>query len=374
MSTTETTRHYGFIDALRGYAILAVMVVHSSQIASDLPETAKLLANQGARGVQLFFVVSALTLIMSWRARHDGLLPFYLRRFFRIAPMFWLGILFFLWLDGYSPRHFAPNGISEITVLLTVFFLHGWHPETMTSVVPGGWSIAVEMAFYAIFPLLVSFIRSWKSATFAIVIASVLGNLMLGIFWVFRGRFWHDIPDDLIATFLTLWFPAQLQVFIIGFLLYYFLFNKKYHLSALQLKAFLFVDALIMVALAIYPVPARIIGVSLYLFYGLCFGVFAYCLANGAARWLINAPVRYLGQISFSAYLWHFAVIESSQKLNISGLSPLDFFTTSRGLVFFIEYLIFVIVTTTLFSTLTYRYIERPMILLGNRVIKKITP
>lgn len=104
--------HFGFIDALRGYAILLVMAVHSSQISTAWIGTGKQIVDQGARGVQLFFVASALTLIMSWQTRRDGVLAFYARRFFRIAPMFWLGIVFFVWLDGFGPRYFAPNGIS----------------------------------------------------------------------------------------------------------------------------------------------------------------------------------------------------------------------------------------------------------------------
>ena len=105
------------------------------------------LVDQGARGVQLFFVASALTLVMSWTSRNDGALRFYVRRLFRIAPMFWLGIAFFVWLDGFGPRYFSLKGIDETHVILTSIFLHGWHPEYITSLVHGEWSIAVEMVF-----------------------------------------------------------------------------------------------------------------------------------------------------------------------------------------------------------------------------------
>ena len=66
------TRHLDYIDALRGYAILGVVAVHASIAVPDLEWPLRFLAEQGARGVQLFFVVSALTLMLSWHARDDG--------------------------------------------------------------------------------------------------------------------------------------------------------------------------------------------------------------------------------------------------------------------------------------------------------------
>ncbi len=62
-------KKYAYIDALRGLAIFGVLLVHSSQqlkldntlLGSFLP--------LGARGVQLFYIASALTLCMSWDSR-----------------------------------------------------------------------------------------------------------------------------------------------------------------------------------------------------------------------------------------------------------------------------------------------------------------
>ena len=40
---------------------------------------------------------------MSWHARSDGTYPFYIRRLFRIAPMFWLAIPFYIMIQWWSP-------------------------------------------------------------------------------------------------------------------------------------------------------------------------------------------------------------------------------------------------------------------------------
>ena len=148
-----------------------MILVHVSQAVPDLPHQLRLLADQGARGVQLFFVVSALTLMLSWHRRHDGVLPFYIRRLFRIAPVFWLAIAGFLLLDGFDPRYWAPHGIDWRHVLATLTFQHGWHPATITSVVPGGWTIAVEMTFYAMFPIIASVSRRWWHAALLFVLS-----------------------------------------------------------------------------------------------------------------------------------------------------------------------------------------------------------
>ncbi len=363
------TRHYDFIDALRGYAILAVMAVHASQAAPDLLGVGRLLVDQGARGVQLFFVASALTLVLSWNSRNDGVIPFYLRRLFRIAPMFWLGILFFLWLDGFGPRYFAPNGINGVSVLLTALFLHGWLPETITSVVPGGWSIAVEMTFYLMFPLFMLLVRGWRSA-FVFFLSSVfISKLVFDYFWNHRAVYWPDVSDALVSTFLNLWFPTQLPVFAVGFLLFFFIRDCKGFISKPWLNALLFASVLSMVALALKPELAGKFRLNTYTAYGVCFGVFAFCLADGAAKWLVNAPVRYLGKISFSAYLWHFAVLGTVGKLAAIGINPLSLMAATRGTLFFFEFFAYVVLVTGILSALTYKFVERPMIKVGNKII-----
>lgn len=89
-------KKYDYIDALRGIAIALVVLVHASQSVKPLSDVLMRVMTEGARGVQLFYIASAITLCMSWSARREGDLrpvrDFYLRRIFRIAPMFYLGM------------------------------------------------------------------------------------------------------------------------------------------------------------------------------------------------------------------------------------------------------------------------------------------
>lgn len=114
--------HYRYIDALRGYAILLVILVHSSQHVPNFDGLIWDVSIQGARGVQLFFVVSAFTLMMSWSRRNDGSVNFYLRRLFRIAPMFWSAIVVYSVYNGVRYGFLLPDVPDVGDVLLSFFF------------------------------------------------------------------------------------------------------------------------------------------------------------------------------------------------------------------------------------------------------------
>ena len=348
--------HFDYIDALRGYAILSVMAVHASQaFTKDYPLSAdfRSVLNQGARGVQLFFVASALTLLMSYYAKNEGVLRFYARRVFRIAPMFWLGIIFFVWADGYGPRYWA-------------------HPDFINSVVPGGWSIAVEMTFYILFPFLALHISNLKSAASIFAAAIILKLISNQYFYPAATVLWPNISLGLIYSFNFSWFPNQLPVFLIGFMLYFIIRDGKSYFNKRTIIFILLADLFIMLELAF---NANWLGTFIHIPYGLCFGVFAFCLATGACNWLVNAPIRYLGKVSFSAYLWHFAVLFSIPSLNESlsliKLDPLGLKSIQLPPIHYIEFFVFVVTTTTILSTITYQLVEQPMIRFGSRLLRK---
>ncbi len=90
----RTTGHLPYIDALRGLAIFGVLLAHVWNLVKPDNALLDFLGLHGARGVQLFYVVSALTLLMS-REKRQGkeqapTRNFFIRRFFRIAPLYWV--------------------------------------------------------------------------------------------------------------------------------------------------------------------------------------------------------------------------------------------------------------------------------------------
>ncbi len=90
-------KKYEYIDSLRGIAILLVILTHVRQHLRFFPELINQITLDGHLGVQLFFIVSAFTLTMSYYSRineQNKTKNFFIRRFFIIVPLYYLAIVF----------------------------------------------------------------------------------------------------------------------------------------------------------------------------------------------------------------------------------------------------------------------------------------
>lgn len=356
-----------YIDALRGYAILGVVLVHTEQWTPVQNEIAKLVCANGARGVQLFFLTSALALMLSLDARsaleRRPMLNFFVRRFFRIAPMFYVGVTLYLALWGFAPRYWAPEGLRPWFVVVTALFLHGWHPETITSVVPGGWSIAVETTFYLLLPWLHRHVR--KVATgLALFVASVMLEKAAAQ-WL-APLLCPPYPPDKIwiaGAFRGLWFFAQLPIFCLG-VIAYFLHrpgnappNRPLGWSCLALALLLAVSWLRPTTLFEMLSPSVLFGgVSL---------LFAQALRETQSKILSNRLVVGLGRISFSLYLLHFAVLHFFREQWPTGLNLSQPWALPTALAL-------VLCVSSAVAFLTYKLIEQPGIRAGQCLIDRI--
>ncbi len=382
--------HFGYIDTVRGLAFFAVLVLHTGLSVGPFPGKDLL---QGGYGVQLFFLASAITLCHSMAERRRSepfpVFYFYLRRWFRIAPLFWFGMVLYWTIPAIIPRfwllQWAPQGVHPSYFVLTALFLQGWHPCTFDSIVPGGWSIAVEMTFYIFFPLLFCWLKNAKRAMAAVVLAVLYLKLLdhvgatnsHSLISELRAHLYPGTTDAAWNFFISLWFPAQLPVFIVGFLAYHLIKSEFVNQAARDpfWANCLFFFCLVFLA-GLFRGQARgFIPNFMMIVFALAAMILA--MSGGALRWLINPWTRYLGKISFSGYLMHFAALGITLRLfgiHLTGASQaMDAGSSAANLLLFLKLLAVSLGLTVIISTITYHLIEKPGIALGRKLIQWLT-
>jgi len=364
--------HLEFVDALRGLALLGVVLVHTSQWVAGLsPVTAEIMG-YGGFGVHLFFVTSAFTLFVSLHRRSGSeahpTVNYFLRRFFRIAPLFWLAILFYVKWNGTGPQYWAPHGITPMSVLATAAFVHGWSATVINSVVPGGWSIAVEMNFYLLVPFLFTRLTNLRRCLW-FFIACVVGQWAVNA--AMRPVFVRLLaPDEQYLADLmhALWLPTQLPVFAAGFALYYVLApsfaRPQGDISPASRDDRPSAGLVLVTALAVVA-QLRLAPPST--FAGSMFAILAAGLAFRPSWLLVNAGTRYLGVISYSGYIVHFAVLDVAGRV-IRHFTVLPGYPLTHLAVLYAA----VMLGTILIATATTRLIEDPARQLGRLLIASL--
>ena len=360
-------KKFDFVDALRGVAVLAVLLVHTGMLTSAQTGWAGELIGQGAKGVQLFYVMSAFTLFLSLDRRNRGeaypTTNFFIRRFFRIAPLFYVAVPFYLWKDGMGPRYWAPHGITAWHVVSVFTFTNGWHPETINGIVSGGWSVAIEMMFYLVVPLCFAYVTTLRRAVALVAASFVIGMGVSLATFIYLSP--HYPPDQryLVASFASLfWLPAEVSVFCLGFVLF-FVFKKidpKNPRNVARGMRCIWTSAAVMLALAFIRLPAR------HFAYGVAFVLLAYGLMLSSNRIIVNKFTCLVGKVSYSMYLVQFAAMAILEKTVSAGVRE------GKGLLVFLAFYGLFVIVTLLISMATYRFIEQPGRLLGKKLIEKL--
>jgi peptidoglycan/LPS O-acetylase OafA/YrhL len=363
MSQLVEVKKYAYIDALRGIAVLGTLMVHCSiyeKGINNFGDFFKDFASFGAFGVQLFFLLSGLTLFLSSKDNRQNekhqTLNFYVRRFFRIAPLFYFAILIYIITYFYG----APNwwldksGLSIKDLLFpTLFFINSFHPNYINSLMPGGWSIAVEMIFYLILPLLFKFINSISRAHWLFFISLII--YIVTNYFLINHQLVKD--KDLWNSFCYFSFFSQLPIFCLGILLYFYIKeeNMSNVFSAKSQLPLFFIIILLIFNVILNFIPIHVL-ISSYFF------ALVFIISSKKNIIFENKILIFIGKISYSMYLFHYVMLFVMWKLNL--LDLID----SQLLNFVFRFFILLLFTIIL-SYFTYKYIELPFIKLGKKVI-----
>ena len=156
----------------RAIAILLVVMVHvwlfviAPAVSTLSPGSLALfrLADAGAAGVGLFFVISGYLLNLLYSASKFSPKVYWMRRLARIYPawIFWTLVavaaaisvqVFGLSVSPYGASVVPDSPLNVLLLVLHLLFLGFLMPSIWNSVIPGGWSIQAEIFNYALFPL-----------------------------------------------------------------------------------------------------------------------------------------------------------------------------------------------------------------------------
>lgn len=373
-----TTFHRTHIDCLRGYAILMVIACHTAALFSDLPWRFRQVVSSGWHGVQLFFVASTFTLLMSYERellRHGRVnwTDFFIRRFCRIAPAYYLAAVVYELIGN-------NNNITLIGTAIFAAFLNAWVPYSMgQSLVPGAWSISVEFTFYLLFPLIATYFHTRLRAALLLAV-----SVMVAV--VVNAQLIAALPtaglEHRPTQFVYFGFSNQFTVFALANFAYLVVYTPVCRLPVAVAagKTFLrYRNLALLVALGVLAVTPYLPLPQVFLpgnglppafwWSAIWLAVVSVAVSTDRPWWLVNPLIARIGQVSFSAYLWHFAVLDGIRYTPLK--SVLDGVSGSVAILLFPLVFAVVALITYCVAYLTFRFVETPGIDLGKRIIQQ---
>ncbi|MBX4924570.1 acyltransferase [Rhizobium binae] len=277
-----------YIPSLHGLRGIAALLVVQAHIGLIFPGTAQHLMTMGSEAVGLFFALSGFLMAHLYGSRpvtRENILDFLVSRFARIYPVYLVAVLLVAMLSGMPSLNFVQPIVGGTDFVRHIFLLGS------SGVF---WSIPPEIQFYLLFPLLWLCLarpqrHSGMIAGFAIVVV-VDGLLELpgpGILLLSKlPYFLFGALAGAMHSHWERWTPSALTGIVTLFLLAVFfayrhvLPNFSPEFWSLQSAA----AAAVIVALVARQPPI-------------------------AGRVLAAAPLRFLGTISFSLYLFHVPIM-----------------------------------------------------------------
>jgi|WetSurMetagenome_2_1015567.scaffolds.fasta_scaffold04099_2 peptidoglycan/LPS O-acetylase OafA/YrhL len=308
-------------DGFRGVAILLVFGFHYYALfLSPNLATSNLLSiifYSGAYGVQLFFVLSAYLL---FRPQYQYLISgqsqtpishFLLRRFLRIAPLYYLCLLCVAYI--LEPKYLTIESFHHL--LAHFLFVHNFFSKTEYSIIDVAWSLGVEFIFYFILILLTTLLFKLRILNYKIrIIFYALIMLSLVIIVLKFSSNTNVVPIASMVSFL-----CGLGAAIIAT-----------HISKLKCNRFLLTGFGVVILIVVYNIHSSLshnnYPILFHVFFILHLPIISVCYAAliiiasqqdyvlyPIFSWL---PLRIIGLFSYEIYLVHFIILGfAPQKL-----------------------------------------------------------
>ncbi len=416
------------LDGVRACAILMVIAFHINWINTNgsgrnflklwdwrSNPLASSVAIAGGTGVTLFFVLSGFLLFLPYAKAllFGGRWPlartFYVRRALRIMPGYYLSLVILILVSAH--QYLRRANLSN-TALFFTFFMDS-SPQTFRQLNGPYWTLATEWQFYMVLPLLalgvLLLVRQVRlERRLRAVTCCLLGIIAGGLCVRLAGEYFQSNPT---ATFLlprpalniilffaygqTGKYTEDFAVGMLGALIYTYAQNQSPESGFVRrlrsLSLWLWgAGILILVFSAIWhfqankPTPAWpflnpimpyfdwLSEMLLAIGYGMCIIAILFG-PRELQRPFAWRPLRWIGLISYSLYIWHlpFLILLQSRILPRLGLGNPPAYSLHAYLGYSLNWLWALLVILP-FCTLTYIFIEKPGIKLGDRWRKAI--
>ena len=338
--TDNASRRIAQFDGLRALAFIAVFSHHALKIPLLW------------MGVDLFFVLSGFLITANLLRSADtctvgsSIRVFFFRRLIRIAPPYFLTLALVLAISLKS----VPQGDIAWYVAFASNIRDVFWPA-LDGPLNSMWSVAVEEQFYLLWPLMVLFIpRRWLPLCFVALVPLAAGARLVasgyGVDAVYRLM--PCRMDLLAAGALLAWvddrYPAALRRFRFRLVVVAFLSLAVFAGLALSRSGF---------RTSKNTTEFNILGFALLtLLFASVIGAVRTLERGLTLRFLNLRPLQWLGMVSYGCYLIHLLALELVGRI-IPGVVP----RAAAGFVL-----------TLLVAALSWRFIERPLQRLKNRV------
>lgn len=277
-----------WLDSIRGIACLIVLFAH---IFSTVPTVGVLVSGCGKIGVWLFFILSGFWMYYPYCVQQktfdmNDTLAFYIKRIFRIYPMYMVVLTVCIFL-GY---------IDKMQFVKHLLLLQGWGHF---------WAIPVEMKFYLIAPVIL-FVFTRIKAKHSVILSAVMA-IILAVRFPFT-----TYNENSICLF---WY---LPVFLLGMCTAYLYVHMKRRKNRIfDVVAGCLSICLIMIIPGVRELIWKIEPdgylQNKYLFIGTIWSIMIICIVN--SRYIHSVLeeakiLQWIGKISYSIYLIHFVVLQ----------------------------------------------------------------
>jgi peptidoglycan/LPS O-acetylase OafA/YrhL len=357
LNRTSNISHRGYLPTLDGWraiAIVGVILCHDS-LHTLGPLSTKWFYLEGRKGVDVFFAISGILicsrLLEEERLRgRISLRNFYVRRAFRILPAAFVFLVVIALLNAMG-RIIVHRGEWFGAILFCRNYLSLIHlkaadpPAWFTG---HFWSLSVEEHFYFLLPgILVLFRGRSRILVLSALTILVIGNR--GLQLLTRPydliQFHTDVRLDalLIPALLTIIIRTMSERGILYKVLRYWPLFAVLTIFVISIDSGSFWQTTVLPLLMACMVMGSILHPR-----------------NPLGRFLELAPVRYVGRISYSLYLWQMLFFTG----HLYKLEPLGF----------LERWPYNFMVTFLIAAMSYHLLEMPMIRLGHRIAPSTTP